>query len=221
MSDVAVYALNGVDYTAGVQTCYLLAKDGDAVLIDASCSPGTLFEVLSACGCTLRAILLTHSHFDHCAAAAALQAFAPIYAHPICNDMLSNGTWRAGLPVDVPPVWRPNIYVTDGQTLSIGAFSVRVIYTPGHTADSVCYLIDDAYLAGGDTVMNDMVCGTWQLPTGNAEDLYRSGQKLWSLCPDDAYILGGHVSRPDRAEWAPYTPHSTVRRAKIRNWINR
>jgi glyoxylase-like metal-dependent hydrolase (beta-lactamase superfamily II) len=85
----------------------------------------------------------------------------------------------------------------------------------------VCYLIDDTYLAAGDTVMNDLVCGNTMLPTGDAIAMYRSGQKLWRSVPASAFILGGHVSRPSGLDWEPYTPKSTVARASTRNMINR
>ena len=220
MSECKVYALSGIDRHAGVQTGYVLAQDGVALLVDAACSRTALDMVLADADARLAAILLTHSHFDHSIYAHVLRQYAPIYAHPNTARMLSDGTWLAGFANYPTPTWRPDCEVHDGQILQFGPFRVQVIETPGHTIDSVCYLINDAYLAGGDTVMSDIVCGTADLPTGNLNDLMASGQKLWRLCADDVRILGGHVSRPDRKVWAPYSTSSTVGKAKKRNWIN-
>jgi len=223
MSDIKVYALSGIDYTAGEQTGYILAKDGDALLVDASADLKDIKEVLRDAKATLRAVLVTHSHFDHTANAARIKdkyPKAPIYASPKTWVMLLDGGWTAGFISAPSPTWRPDVEVEE-KTYEIGAFKVRVIATPGHTMDSVCYLIDDTYLAAGDTVMNDLVCGNSFLPTGNAEELYQSGQKLWREVPPEAIILGGHVSRPSGSDWEPYTSKSTVARASARNWINR
>ena len=222
MSEIKVYALSGIDYTAGEQTGYILVKNGCALLIDASADVKDVGDVLHDADAILSAILLTHSHFDHTANALRLKEVygVPIYASPETNRMLADGSWTAGF-VDYPtPLWQVDVAVEE-KVYTIADFKVRVIYTPGHTADSVCFLIDDAYLAAGDTLMNDLVCGNSHLPTGDPIALYRSGQKLWREVPPEAYILGGHVSRPSGLDWEPYAPKSTVARASKRNWINR
>jgi len=223
MSDLRVYALSGIDYTAGLQTGYLLAKEGDAVLVDASADVKDIAAVLAETRSTLRAVLLTHCHFDHCANAARIKSAFPqaqLCASPYSEGMLSDGTWTAGFVAYPTPNWRVDLAVRE-TTYAFGSIAVRVIYTPGHTADSVCYLIDDAYLAAGDTLMNDIVCGNSHLPTGDARTLFASGQKLWREVADDVAILGGHVSRPSGEDWEPYRSKSTVGRAKHRNMINR
>ena len=222
MAEIEVYALSGIDYTAGPQTGYVLVKDADAILVDASADVKEVCEVLRHTHSVLRAILLTHCHFDHAANVERLtRAFpdAPLYASPLTDAMLVSGDWTAGLVDYPPPTWRVDVPVEEGS-YAIGAFSVRVIATPGHTMDSVCYLVDDAYLAAGDTVMNDVVCGNSSLPTGDTAALYRSGQRLWQEVPDSVYILGGHVFRLSD-DWELYRPRSTVARAKHRNMINR
>lgn len=220
MTDIRVFVLNGINRLAGLQANYVLVKGQDALLIDASCSLASLGEVLSVTGAKLRAILLTHCHFDHCASAKELCALAPLIAHPYTATMLKDGTWKAGLPLPYVADWQPQQTVRDGQLLHLGSFCVQAIHTPGHTADGVCYLVDDTYLASGDVVMNDMVCGATVFPTGDAALLRASGQKLWDTCPPSARILGGHVARFDRADWAEYDSPSTVARARVRNQIN-
>ena len=223
MSKTKVYALSGINYTAGVQTGYIIAKEGDALLVDASADLKDIAEVLQTARAILRAVLVTHSHFDHTVNAHRIkEAYpqAPFYASPHTDAMLADGTWTAGIAHYPTPTWRTDVPVED-TVYRIGSFEVRAIATPGHTVDSVCYLVDDAYLVGGDTVMNDIMCGNSMLPTGNAADLYASGQKLWRIAPDSAVILGGHVWRADEDGWELYGARSTVARAKTRNLINR
>ena len=193
------------------------------MLVDASAAVRDVQAVLAETNSTLRAILLTHSHFDHSANAERLRvAFpnAPLYASPHTMRMLADGSWTAGVPGYAAPNWQVDVEVEE-KVYTLGAFEVQVLYTPGHTVDSVCYLIDRQYLATGDTVMNDIVCGATCFATGDPAALYHSGQKLWTNVPDAASILGGHVSRISGLDYEPYTSRSTVARARHRNMINR
>jgi glyoxylase-like metal-dependent hydrolase (beta-lactamase superfamily II) len=83
-------------------------------------------------------IVLTHGHADHAEGAPALSQLA---AAPI----------RAIAPAHCSPGRRP---LSDGEQLRIGGLHLDVIATPGHTADSACFVVDaDAALLTGDTIL--------------------------------------------------------------------
>lgn len=148
-------------------------------------------------GCTLDWILETHAHADHLSASAYLQqcaggriatsanirrvqaVFAPIFG---LSDMSADGS-----PFD--QLW------ADGETFSIGTLQTCVLETPGHTSDSVSYLIGDCAFVGDSLFMPD--CGTARcdFPGGDAGVLYDSVQRLYSL-PEATRLFVGHDYPP-------------------------
>lgn len=115
------------------------------------------------------AILLTHGHWDHAEGAQDLAE-------------------RLGVPV----FSRAAGTLTPEDRFEIGGADLRVIATPGHTSDSVCFLVGDAVLTG-DTVLGR---GTSVVahPDGRLGDYLSSLQALVRLCQDEAidWLLPGH-----------------------------
>ena len=74
------------------ENAYFLCPEGtkDALLIDPGDDLNALKRALEASGRTLRAILLTHGHFDHMLAAQPLSRItgAPVYVHPLDQELL-------------------------------------------------------------------------------------------------------------------------------------
>jgi len=91
--------------------------------------------------------------------------------------------------------------LSDDERLSLGQQEVRVIPVPGHTNDSVAYLIGDALFVGDTVFMPDSGTARCDFPGGDAAQLYRSVQRLYQLpsatrlfvCHD--YCPGGREPR--------------------------
>lgn len=144
----------------GEQTRVLWKEADSAIVADPSfCTRverETFYSWISDNEITLRAILLTHAHFDHIMGVQELyeQMGIPVYMNPLdkavyaMNDMYSG---KAGLPVirhdwEITPV-------SEGQIISIGGMNWEVLETPGHTPGSVCYLErEEGVLLSGDTL---------------------------------------------------------------------
>lgn len=131
-------------------------------------------------------ILLTHSHFDHVAGVKELidKYGLPVYIH-------KNGETRLDIAEDFVVTFE------DGEKITLGELEIKVIYTPGHIDDSVCYYIDEknaddavAKLFTGDTVFVEG-CGRADLEGSNVKDLFESLKKIKRL-PDNTEIYPGH-----------------------------
>ena len=71
----------------------------------------------------------------------------------------------------------------NGETFRIGTLEGRVIPTPGHTNDSVTYLVGDAAFVGDSLFMPDGGTARCDFPGGDAHVLYQSIQTLYALPP--------------------------------------
>lgn len=85
---------------------------------------------------------------------------------------------------------------SDGDSIAIGNLECRVLHTPGHTNDSVTYLIGDAAFVGDSLFMCDYGTARCDFPGGDAALLYDSIQKLYAL-PDETRLFMCHDYPPE------------------------
>ena len=132
-------------------------------------------------------ILETHAHADHLSAARhlkqALGAEVAIGAgiaevQRTFRDILNLG---ADFAADGRQFDR---LLADGDELALGGLRIRVIATPGHTNDSLSYLIGDAVFVGDSIFMPDGGTARCDFPGGNAARLYSSIRRLYELPPE-------------------------------------
>lgn len=100
---------------------------------------------------TIGHLFLTHSDWDH-TGALPLYPEAQIYLPRREEPLVTGERARIRWTYHNPPLGRPYELVDDGQVLSIGNRSVRVLSTPGHTPGHACYVVDECLLFTGDTL---------------------------------------------------------------------
>ena len=160
---------------------YLLANDTEAVVIDPGYEADTILDALG--GKTLKAILLTHGHFDH------VGAVKELVAETGCE------VWIHAAEATMPPmVTAGPLYFThtydEGDTVSpIAGLELTVLHTPGHTPGSVCLLMGKEMFSG-DTLF---ACsfGRTDLPGGDPRKMMESLHRLASL-QGNFFIHPGH-----------------------------
>ena len=173
--------------------CYIVGDGNAAAVIDPASCAEKIKAAADAHGLAIKAILLTHGHFDHIGAAEKLKEItgADVYIHSSDAPMLSDGYLNAShIFYGKDTVQNITVKtVADGDVVKVGTLDFKVIHTPGHTAGSVCYLCGDAMFTG-DTVFENGY-GRTDLPTGDFAELMRSLIKL-EKSPMVNHIYPGH-----------------------------
>jgi glyoxylase-like metal-dependent hydrolase (beta-lactamase superfamily II)/rhodanese-related sulfurtransferase len=163
---------------------YIVGSDAQAAVIDPAVDPAVYMSLAQQHGWTITAVLDTHVHADHVSRAYELA--------DRCRAMLYLPRQRR--------VQRPHTALDEGAELNIGASTLRAISTPGHTHESMCYVIDDAAICSGDTLFlntvgrPDLAAADANEPKQRAAALFHSlHDRLLRLAPD-VVIMPGHAN---------------------------
>lgn len=175
------------------ENCFILFDENkDAFIVDPSASSENIIETIEKNDLNIKYILLTHGHFDHVGAVAALKKRfkAPIYLHKNDRKFLENPKEvresAFGLQIEAA---NADVFVNDGDEIPFSDDKIKVIASPGHTIGSVCYLFKN-YLFAGDTLFNGSI-GRTDFPESDNSLMMESLKKLKEL-DDDIYVLSGH-----------------------------
>ena len=164
----------------------------DAVYVDPGEEGDRLIQLLNDANATLRAIWLTHAHFDHIGAIAALRRVSdvPIYLHPADRPVYDAAAEHAeefGLPFEVPPP--PDATLAEGQRLQLGSATFDVVHVPGHAPGHVAFL-GDGMVFGGDLLFAGSI-GRTDLAFGDPAKMLESLERAAQWDPS-LVLYPGH-----------------------------
>jgi hydroxyacylglutathione hydrolase len=171
-------------------------QTGDSLVVDAPASANKIIASLK--DTSPRYILLTHDHSDHTGALDKLRLLlkVPLAAH--ASDSRSLRT-------------PPEIFLNDGDVMTLGKMEIQVLHTPGHTPGGLCFKIVN-YLFAGDTIFPG---GPGMTPSADSfrQIVDSITNKVFKL-PDDTVICPGHgdvtTVKKAKEEYAVFAsrPHS-------------
>lgn len=200
--------------------CYFLYRDGEkeCIVVDPADLGNKIFSSLQKNGFRIAGVLLTHGHFDHiwgltelkdaANAAAECDGLAPVkvYAQEAERELLrdahKNVSEQAGRPCSVSA----DVYLKDGEDITLAGITCKAIATPGHTIGGCCYYVEEAgILIAGDTLFSESV-GRTDFPTGSMGTLVRSIREKLFVLPDETRVYPGHGESTTIGHEKEYNP---------------
>ena len=194
-------------FQASTSTWSYLVRDpasGEAAVIDAPldfepvtgevghASAAAILRAADRDGARVRWILETHAHADHLSAAAWLKERTGAPTAIGAGIVQVQETFKQRLGLDGgEPYLDGNAFdrlLQDGDALPLGQLTIQVVATPGHTADSMSYLIGDAVFVG-DTLFSPAAgSARCDFPGGDAHALFRSVWRIYRLPATRMYL---------------------------------
>ena len=145
------------------ENCYILKKNNSCLVVDPGDDYSKIKEVIG--DNKVLGVLITHSHFDHI---GALREFLK----------------RRGVKI----FKKSNV---EEKEYNIGDFNFSVIFTPGHSNDSITfYFKEDSTMFVGDFIFKESI-GRCDLPGGNVNEMNNSIDKIKKY-PKDTKLYPGH-----------------------------
>jgi hydroxyacylglutathione hydrolase len=188
--------MDAVGFTVGPvqENAWLAFKDGRAILVDPGEEAERLTKEIADRGVKVEAILITHCHFDHVGAVAAMARAtqAPVYCPAGEVQILENINDYVRWPGFGPfESYSPEHSVAGGDKLDLAGLDIDVISTPGHSPDHVTYATGNVIFSG-DVLFQGSI-GRTDLPGSDHPTLMRSIATLLDTLPGDTHVLPGHM----------------------------
>ncbi len=182
-----------------VNTYILYDDTGECAIVDASCYEKDEKKQLAAFieenKLTPVAQLLTHCHIDHMLGSRFISKTYKLkpLTHKDSLPFLENSKDYGkvfGFDADKPVM--PEIFLEEGDIVEFGKQELKVIYTPGHAAGSLCFYNEAGkFVLVGDVLFQNSI-GRTDLPTGDHDLLIKSILQKLLVLPDDITVYPGH-----------------------------
>jgi len=156
---------------------------GQSILLDPSWDLDKLEEIIRRKSLQIKYIVNTHHHFDH----------------TLGNEAMSKST-KARIIQHTASNLHHDVTVDDNSRIEFGNSGLTVLYTPGHSQDSICLASADKIFTGDTLFVGS--CGRVDLPGGSARSLYHSIFDVLYKLDDNLVVFPGHNYGP--------TPTSTI-----------
>jgi glyoxylase-like metal-dependent hydrolase (beta-lactamase superfamily II) len=200
-ADTGTWSYVVADPATGVAAVIDPVLDYDAKSARTStASAQALLDIAERNAYDVRWLLETHAHADHLSAAQWLKDKLPNASLAIGNGIRQvQQTFAARLDPDDAIATDGSQFdhlFADDESFRIGELQVRAIPVPGHTCDSVAYMIGDALFTGDSLFMPDAGTARCDFPGGDAATLYRSIHRLYATLPDTTRVFVCHDYGP-------------------------
>ena len=190
--------------------CYFVYREDckECIVVDPADQGANIYNALKQNGFEVAGILLTHGHFDHIWGTKDLRELsgAMLYALEAERELLQDAHKNVSSQVGRPYTVDADVYVKDGEEITLADMPFQVIATPGHTGGGCCYYLKEAgFLISGDTLFQESV-GRTDFPTGSMGTLIRSIKEKLFVLPEEISVYPGHGDSTTIGHEKKYNP---------------
>jgi len=204
--------LQVLEYNVGEigTNCYLLVNTStkETIIVDPGGDAPMLERNIAKLELKPAAIFLTHAHYDHAHHAKLLKEKyqIPVYVHEAERATLHDVQMNASAMFGNPETYEADVFVKDGQQLSVAGFDIGVLHTPGHTPGGSCYYFaENKTLISGDSLFCGSI-GRTDFPGGSMSQLVRGIREKILTLPRDTVVYPGHMGKTTVGTEADYNP---------------
>jgi hydroxyacylglutathione hydrolase len=149
-------------------------KNRNSIIVDPSWDLEIIFDFLNKNKLDNKFIINTHSHFDHV----------------LGNEQVVKTTGAKIIQHKASPL-KKDIELNDDESIKFGDSQIKIIYTPGHSGDSICLVINDKIILTGDTLFVGS-CGRIDLPGSDPVQMYYSIYNKLINLDENLIVYPGH-----------------------------
>lgn len=177
--------------------CFIVADDSinECVVIDPASDAPEILEHVCSHGWRLAAIWLTHAHFDHFGAVAAIMhkhPGLPLGLHRLDFPLYQSGGGSQAWGIQVDSSHKPTMWWRHDDNIQLGHFDFKVMSVPGHSPGHVAFFqAETCTLFGGDVMFKQGI-GRTDLPGGDHAELLNSIRTHFLPLPEDTKVYSGH-----------------------------
>jgi hydroxyacylglutathione hydrolase len=190
----SVVILKKLEVGSFAANCYIIGDEitKEGMIIDPGDEADLILKNVKALGIKIKTIVLTHAHIDHINALAEVKQAtnAEIAIHEDEAPSLQRQPFRLSITPLSNPVPKPDRLLKDGDTITIGKLSFKVIHTPGHTQGGIS-LLGDGIVFTGDTLFYFGI-GRTDFPGGNYDQELGSIRERLMTLKDNTVVYSGH-----------------------------
>lgn len=198
------------------ENTYLIRNEtGETIIIDPGCyftaEQETLSQFIDNEKLKPLQLINTHCHPDHIFGNAfiAKKYKLELYIHALEEKVLEHAPAFSlsllGLPVE--SYKGPLHFLQEGQLISIGSHSLKIILAPGHSPGSICFYSEEQnFIIGGDVLFMESI-GRSDFPGGNLQQLLQSIREKFFTLPDDTIVYPGHGPSTTIGHEKKYNPY--------------